>query len=73
MLQEFNKIHQLPNPAFFSLNEIKIASINANTIKDICANFITKDMDISNIDVALTSIIEQRNLYPLYPPFYNGL
>ena len=58
--------------ANFSLNELSVASVNANNVKDICSYFCIKNTEQSNIDVALTSILEQRNLYPLYPPFYNG-
>lgn len=42
------------------MNEVRLATVSANTVKDICQNLITKGMDMSNIEIALKSIIEQR-------------
>ena len=48
----------MPNPAFILLNEVRLATISANSVKDICSSLIVKDMNMANIEVALKSIIE---------------
>jgi DNA polymerase II small subunit/DNA polymerase delta subunit B len=68
-VQKGARIHVLSNPCFLSLNEIRVGIFNSNTVKDICSSLCIKHPDAPpKIDIALQSIIEQRNLYPLYPP-----
>ena len=37
-------------------------------IKDICPNMFAKNMAPAKIDLSLKGILEQRMLYPMYPP-----
>ena len=51
--------------------------MNANSVKDLTQNLCIKHQPNheppTKIDIALKSIIQQRNLYPLYPPTYTDV
>jgi DNA polymerase II small subunit/DNA polymerase delta subunit B len=55
------------NPARFQINDITFGVINADVIKDMCINMITKGTDTKKIECVLESILQQRSYYPLYP------
>ena len=56
------------NPSTFRLNDLKIGVINADLIKDMCSGLLSKNMDPPKIDLSLRGILEQRTMYPVYPP-----
>ena len=55
------------NPAKFRINDITFGVFNADVIKDMCINMITKGTDARKIDSVLETYLQQRCFYPLYP------
>lgn len=58
----------MPNPCELLINDLRIAIVNTDVIKDLCPNILTKNMLPAKIDLALRGLHEQRSYYPLYPP-----
>lgn len=56
------------NPDFVQINDIKVGFINADVVKEMCHNMYPKNMDTPKIDLSLQNLLEQRSLYPIYPP-----
>jgi DNA polymerase alpha subunit B len=60
----------LGNPTIFRINDISFGVLNADSIKDVCLNMITKNKDEvkgGKMTLALESMFQQRNFFPLLP------
>ena len=49
------------------MNDLKVALVNTDIIKDLCSSMYPKNMEPPKIDLSLKALFEQRNFYPLYP------
>lgn len=58
----------VPNPSFFSLDEVVVAATSADSIQDILSSRLFKgESNISGFGQACKHILEQRRVYPLIP------
>lgn len=63
----------VPNPAFFSLDEVVVTATSADSVQDILSSrTVQKNQQGSGFSQACGSIIEQRRVYPLFPGFQPG-
>jgi DNA polymerase alpha subunit B len=56
------------NPCTLTLNDLTVTIFNTDIVKDMCPNLLVKNMVPAKIDLSLRGILEQRLLYPIYPP-----